>query len=85
MSDCKCGCGKKASYGRDFLQGHDTKLSSKIKDEVGGILTLEKLVGAAKDYSCGKMKEAEFLKVVSKIFEKKTKNTHNQKYFNPAR
>lgn len=77
MNECKCGCKEEASPGKNFLKGHDSKLRKKIEREVGGILTLEKLVDAAKKYSCGEIKEAEFLKVVSKIFVKKTNNTHN--------
>jgi hypothetical protein len=68
MGDCKCGCEEETTTGKDFKRGHDSKLRIKIEDEVGGIFALEKLVMAAKDYSCRKIKEGEFLKVVRKIF-----------------
>jgi hypothetical protein len=68
MGECKCGCGKETTNEKDFKTGHDSKLRSKIENEVGGIFALEKLVRTANDYSCGKIKEGEFLKVVREIF-----------------
>lgn len=73
MNYCKCGCGKEASKGRNFLPGHDSKLRKKIEDKIGGIFGLEDLVNAAELFHRGKIREAEFNARVKELFDKKYK------------
>jgi len=70
MADCKCGCGNQANIG-DFLPGHDQKLRVSLENEVGGLLSLQELVSAAKGYACGSKSMDEFVDLVRRIFAAK--------------
>jgi hypothetical protein len=70
MGICKCGCGETASSG-NFIAGHSQRLTASLVKEVGGLFALQKLVNAAKKYSCGEKDQEEFLDLIRRIFPRK--------------
>jgi len=67
MGDCKCGCGKPANGG-NFITGHSQVLTASLVNEAGGLFTLQELIDAAKEYSCGEKDQEEFLNIIRRIF-----------------
>jgi hypothetical protein len=66
MSLCSCGCGQ-PTKGGIFLPGHDAKLRAAIEESVGGLLSLSRLVEAARQFTSGILSSEDYMKLTREV------------------
>ena len=66
VSLCACGCGEPTRAGT-FLPGHDANLRAAIEESVGGLLPLDRLVEAAREFAAGQLPAEEYQRITREI------------------
>jgi hypothetical protein len=66
MPLCACGC-EKLTKGGVYLPGHDAKLRKAIEKSVGGLQSLDRLVGAARRFAAGELSDDEYHRITREV------------------